>query len=152
MLDLHERDRRQAMPEREFRSETPAMLERAAQVERQSIDSPKVSKTPPHTRIDTVDVGDSTIGRTRLEPGWTWAKDIKPVAGTKTCELLHRIFMVSGRLHIRMQDGSEFDLGPGDAAFIPPGHDAWVVGDEAVVNVSFSHARRADMSEDKSKD
>ncbi len=32
---------------------------------------------------------------------------------------------------IRMNDGSEQEIGPGDAFVIPPGHDAWTVGDEA---------------------
>jgi len=136
----------------EFRSEIPTTMTRSALVEHQSLDSPKTTKMPPHGRIELVDVGDATIGRTRFEPGWKWSTDVKPQAGTGSCQLLHRIYMVSGRLHIRMEDGQEMDLGPGEAAYIPPGHDAWVVGDEAVVNISFSHAGHTDLSEDKSKD
>ena len=30
-------------------------------------------------------------------------------------------------------DGTEREFGPGDAFHMPPGHDAWIVGDEASV-------------------
>ena len=40
-------------------------------------------------------------------------------------------------LHVVMEGGDELDLGPGDAMQIPPGHDAWVVGDEPYVGVDF---------------
>ena len=33
---------------------------------------------------------------------------------------------------------SEEKVGPGDVYVIPPGHDAWVVGDEPVVSVDVS--------------
>ncbi len=141
------------MAEREFRSELPATMTRpTATAVVHSLDEPTKTKKPPHGVIELVDVGDTTIGRTRFEPGWKWSTDVKPQAGGDSCQLLHRIFMVSGCLHIKMEDGQEFDLGPGEAAYIPPGHDAWVVGDEAVVNVSFSHAGQGDTGEDKSKD
>ena len=35
------------------------------------------------------------------------------------------------------EDGTEMDLGPGDAYVIEPGHDAWVVGDDAFVGFEF---------------
>jgi hypothetical protein len=37
-----------------------------------------------------------------------------------------------------MDDGAEEEFGPGDAAVIPPGHNAWVVGDESVVGIDFT--------------
>ena len=40
-----------------------------------------------------------------------------------------------------MEDGTEFDLGPGDVSVLPSGHDAWVVGDEPVVLVDWFGAR-----------
>jgi hypothetical protein len=36
-----------------------------------------------------------------------------------------------------MEDGTEFDGTPGDVIAVPHGHDAWVVGDEAVVIVDW---------------
>ncbi len=38
----------------------------------------------------------------------------------------------------RMADGSELELGPGDAFAIGAGHDAWVVGDEPGVTIDFT--------------
>jgi hypothetical protein len=34
--------------------------------------------------------------------------------------------------------GSEKEFGPGDAAIIPPGHDAWDIGNEPVVGIDFT--------------
>lgn len=52
--------------------------------------------------------------------------------------------IVQDRMGIQMEDGTEFEMGPGDAAIIPPGHDGWVVGDEPVIYFEIS---RADSSE-----
>ena len=75
-------------------------------------------------------MGDAMITREVAHPGWRWSKDIKPIVGTDLCRASHQLFMVSGHLHVVMEDGAEFDVRAGDAAVIPPGHDAWVVGDE----------------------
>ena len=82
--------------------------------------------------------GSVTVGRAKLEPGWRWSNDVKPIAGTTSCQVHHKGYVVSGRLHVVMDDGTEADLGPGDAHEVPPGHDAWVVGDEPYVGVDFS--------------
>jgi quercetin dioxygenase-like cupin family protein len=37
-----------------------------------------------------------------------------------------------------MDDGSEDEFGAGDTAIIPPGHNAWVVGNEPVVGIDFT--------------
>jgi quercetin dioxygenase-like cupin family protein len=39
---------------------------------------------------------------------------------------------------IAMDDGTKTELEPGDFVLIPPGHDAWVIGDEPVVAANFS--------------
>jgi hypothetical protein len=49
----------------------------------------------------------------------------------------------AGRLHITHEDGTEADIGPGDAYVIEPGHDGWVVGDETFVGFEFE-ARSAE--------
>lgn len=140
------------MAKQDFPAETPSLMKRSELVDHRDIDQPDRTKNVPHGRIDLVDVGDSTIGRTRFEPGWRWSQDVKPLAKTEHCQLLHRIFIVTGRMRIQMEDGSEVELGAGDAAYVPPGHDAWVVGDEPVVNISFSHAPEPTSLEDPSKD
>ena len=73
-----------------------------------------------------------------LEPGWRWSKNVKALGGTDSCQVLHTGYNVSGRLDVKMDDGTETEFDPGDAYVIPPGHDAWVVGDEPVVSVDMS--------------
>jgi uncharacterized cupin superfamily protein len=73
-----------------------------------------------------------------MEPGWRWSEHVKPIAGTASCQALHTGHVISGRIMIRMDDGSEREFGPGDAYVIPPGHDGWVVGDEPYVGVDYT--------------
>ncbi|RKH65882.1 cupin domain-containing protein [Corallococcus llansteffanensis] len=105
-----------------------------------------------HGEADVLNVGELILGRGIFEPGWQWSKHVKPLAGTESCEVVHTLCILSGRMHIQMRDGEEFDLGPGDVAFIPPGHDAWVVGDEICRAVDFTGAEdyaRARMGRDE---
>jgi uncharacterized cupin superfamily protein len=83
--------------------------------------------------MDVVTLGDFTIGRGTFEPGWKWSEDVKPIAGTDSCQVHHTGYCVSGTMTIRKDDGSELTIGPGDAVDIEPGHDAWVDGDEACI-------------------
>jgi hypothetical protein len=83
----------------------------------------------------------ATAARMTFEPGWKWSECVKPVAGTDTCQARHVGVVHAGRLHVVHDDGSELDLGPGDAYVIEPGHDAWVLGDDTFVGYEFeSHA------------
>lgn len=83
-------------------------------------------------------MGDTTITREVMSPGWRWSKDVKPIVGTDLCRALHHFCVVSGRLHFVMEDGAELEAGAGDAGVIPPGHDAWVVGDGPCEFLDFS--------------
>ncbi len=100
-------------------------------------------ETPDETRqivdglIEVVNLGDVTSMRATFNPGWKWSTSVKPVVGTDSCQVNHISYQISGRLRVRLDDGSETEYGPGDAYNIPPGHDAWVIGDEAVVSVDF---------------
>jgi hypothetical protein len=91
----------------------------------------------PKGRLEIIKVGDSTLGRAILEPGWRWGTSVQPIAKTKSCEAPHFQYHVSGVLKVRMDDGTEFECRPGDVSFLPSGHDAWVVGDQPVVIVDF---------------
>jgi hypothetical protein len=82
-------------------------------------------------------VGDTSAARLRLEPGWKWSERIKPIAGTDSCQIRHLGVVQSGRLHVTHEDGSEGEIGPGDAYVDEPGHDARVVGDEPLVGFEF---------------
>ncbi len=91
----------------------------------------------PKGRLELIKIGGKTIGRAVFEPGWRWSTSVQPIAKTKSCEAPHFQYQLSGVMRVRMDDGSEFDCRSGDVSLIPPGHDAWVVGDEAVVVVDF---------------
>jgi class 3 adenylate cyclase len=92
-------------------------------------------------RLEIIHLGDLALGRLTQEPGWHWAEHVGPITGTKSCRSHHLGFVISGRAHVVMDDGSEMDLVPGAAIEIPPGHDAWVVGDEPHVTLEFSGVR-----------
>ncbi len=92
-------------------------------------------------RLEIIHLGDLALGRLTQEPGWHWAEHVGPITGTRSCQSHHIGFVISGRAHVVMDDGSEMDLVPGAAIEIPPGHDAWVVGDEPHVTLEFSGVR-----------
>ena len=106
-------------------------------MEKRSFETPDDTRRASHFRIDTARVGDMTIGKAVLQPGWRWSKDMKPVVGTEMCMVAHTMYQVSGVTHVAMSDGTEMDVGPGEIASIPSGHDAWVVGGEPAVSVDF---------------
>jgi mannose-6-phosphate isomerase-like protein (cupin superfamily) len=91
-------------------------------------------------KTDIAFLAGTTVARMLAEPGWQWSKDVKPVVNTNSCQLAHTQYAISGRLRVRMDDGTEQEFGPGDAIYIPPGHDAWVVGNEPFVAVEFTVA------------
>lgn len=90
-----------------------------------------------HGHADVIDLAGHPVLLGTFEPGWTWSGDIKPIAQTDSCQAPHLMYCISGRMGIRMSDGSEGEIGPGDVASIAPGHDAWVVGDEPCIAVDF---------------
>ena len=89
-------------------------------------------------RLELVTLGGVTFGRATLQPGWKWSTCVKPLAKTESCEAPHLQYHISGRLHVRMDDGSEQEFGPGDLSQLPPGHDAWVVGNEPAVVIDIT--------------
>ena len=95
----------------------------------------------PHGHIEVVEMGDNVVGRMTYEPGWRWSVDIKPIAGGDACQFHHLGFTVSGRLRVQMPDGAELETGPNEVFEFPPGHDAWVVGDEPWVGIDFEAMR-----------
>jgi mannose-6-phosphate isomerase-like protein (cupin superfamily) len=96
-----------------------------------------------HGKIELVTIGGGTVARFTLGKGWKWSHDIKPTVKTEWCEAPHMQYMISGKYRVRMKDGTEFDIGPGDLAMVPPGHDAWVIGDEPAVGIEFVGGRIA---------
>jgi hypothetical protein len=71
------------------------------------------------------------------EPGWKWSNNVKPIAGTDSCQVSHLGYCISGGMKIYADDGTEAEIGPGDVFAIHPGHDAEVTGDEPCVALDF---------------
>lgn len=88
-------------------------------------------------KADILQLGGHTVGKAVFEPGWRWSTNVKPIAKTDSCQVSHLAYVVSGRMNLYMDDGSEAQVGPGDVFAAPPGHDAEVVGDEACVCLDF---------------
>jgi hypothetical protein len=105
--------------------------------ERKTFSKPDEIREFPSGRVELLNIGGGTVGRLVLQPGWRWSKDVKPLAKTSSCEAPHFQYHVSGRLGIKMDDGTELVAGPGEITALPSGHDAWVVGDEPVVVVDW---------------
>jgi hypothetical protein len=109
-----------------------------ASIEVKTFDAPdEVRMFEGRGKADVVNVGGRVIGRGVFEPGWRWSENVKPIAGTDTCQVSHLGYCVSGRMRVMMDDGTEGEVGPGQVIAIPPGHDAEVVGDEACVFLDF---------------
>jgi hypothetical protein len=102
-----------------------------------SLDSPEESRTFGHGQLDLVNREAGAVGRAVFRPGWRWSNDVKPIAGTESCQAAHTGYILSGRMTVVMDDGQRLDLGPGDFAIVPPGHDAWTVGDEDCVMLDW---------------
>ena len=96
----------------------------------------------PNGHEQVVDVLGTAVGLATFEPGWRWSNDVRPLTGAESCPRNHAGYVVSGRLHVELNDGTTLDLAGGDAFEIPPGHDAWVVGDEPCVMLDWTGEAR----------
>ena len=110
----------------------------SGKLERRAFSDPEELRKFEHGRLEIVKLGGVTFGRATLEPGWRWSTCIKPLVKTASCEASHLQYHVAGRLRVRMDDGREEEYGPGEVSLLPPGHDAWVVGNEPAVIVDIS--------------
>jgi mannose-6-phosphate isomerase-like protein (cupin superfamily) len=109
-----------------------------ADMELKNLSKPDELRELPNTKIEVVNLGGVTVMRATFQPGWKWSKCVKPTVGTNSCEVSHVNYIISGHIMVAMDNGSQKEMGPGDVAVIPPGHDAWVVGDEPCVAIDFS--------------
>lgn len=88
-------------------------------------------------KFEVIRVGGMTLGRASYEPGWVWSKHVGAGSGATTCSTDHVGMVVSGRAGVRMDDGREVVMGPGDVFAVGPGHESWVVGEEPYVSIHF---------------
>jgi class 3 adenylate cyclase len=98
-------------------------------------------RTFPNGRADVVQLNETAVGYGVYEPGWRWSNDNAAVAGTPLCQLHHVGYAVSGVIHVTTDDGQDAEIRGNSVYEIPPGHDAWVVGDEPFVTIDWTSAR-----------
>jgi class 3 adenylate cyclase len=90
---------------------------------------------------DVVEIGDVTVYREVDQPGWRWSVDHRNLVGTEWCEARHMGVVVSGRFGVLLRDGTTGVIGPDDVFEIPPGHDAWTIGDEPTLVIEWTGFR-----------
>jgi quercetin dioxygenase-like cupin family protein len=88
-------------------------------------------------KLELLNLDAGPVGRAVFEPGWKWSKHVKPIARTDSCQAAHMGYFMAGRMKVVMDDGEELEYGPGDFGVIPPGHDAWTMGDEPCVFIDW---------------
>jgi hypothetical protein len=111
-----------------------------SEILKKSFKTPEETRTFPKGRLEIVTLDGITIGKSIFEPGWRWTEVMPPIAKTATCQAAHTNYILSGRLHVKMDDGTDKEYGPGDVGIIPPGHDAWVIGNEPCVMIDYTGA------------
>ena len=109
-------------------------------MEQKNLGSPDEVRSFPNGKAEIATLGDITFGRFTLQPGWKWSESVKPIAKTESCQIAHTQYFLTGRLRIRMDNGQELEYKAGDVGIVPPGHDAWVVGNEPVTAIEFTGA------------
>lgn len=111
------------------------------EIKTKRFDEPDETITLPKMIGHIVVLGETYISRTIGQPGWRWSIDVKPLVGTEWCQFHHQGVVISGQIHIMTADGAQRTIGPGEAYDIPPGHDAWIVGDEPSIAIEFQGVR-----------
>src|SRR4029077_655965 len=109
-------------------------------VHKKGLDSPDETRPFGKGKAEIVNIDGATIVRLNYEPGWKWSVDVKPIAKTDRCEAQHVGYMVQGSLHSGCRHGSDGEISAGDGFVIPPGHDAWTVGNETAILLDFKGA------------
>jgi quercetin dioxygenase-like cupin family protein len=112
-----------------------------ARLQAKSLENPDEVRPTPFGHIDIYNLDDLVIGRMVFQPGWHWLEHVQPISGTSLCQYHHVGVCIAGRLATRLEDGTTSEIGPGTVFEIPPGHDGWVIGDEAFVAYDVAGVR-----------
>jgi len=110
-----------------------------ATVEKKNPDRPDETMKLDKAKREAVTIAGVTIARMTAEPGWQWSRNLRPPGQTGSCQMHHLLYVLSGRLKVRMDDGKEEEFGPGDMGSVPPGHDGWTLGDQPAVWLEIPH-------------
>ena len=118
-------------------------------LQRKGFAGPDETRRFPNGIVEIVTLDEINVSRFVFQPGWRWATDVGPIAKTETCQHRHVGYTISGRLTVRMGDGTTLTIGPGDAYEIPPGHLGWVEGDVPWESVEFTSGHAFAKSRDE---
>lgn len=108
-------------------------------IDKKSLNQPEKTQNIGRVKVESVTMGSLNFARYTAAPGWQWSEDVKPVAKTESCQVNHLFYLISGKIHVRMNDGEEVEFNPGDMGSVPPGHDGWTVGDQPAVWLELPH-------------
>lgn len=115
-------------------------------IEAKMVGKPDERRDFPRGHLEAVHLTGLDFAVATFEPGWRWSESVAPIMGTEHCQVHHDGYVVQGRIRIRMEDGEEAELEAGEAFVVPPGHDAWVVGDEPCVLYDFAGGMAKDYA------
>lgn len=108
-------------------------------LEKKNFNQPEKTQNIGRMKVESITIGSLHFTRNTAAPGWQWSEDVKPVAKTESCQVNHLIYVISGKIHVKMDDGTEMDFNPDDIGSIPPGHNGWTVGDQPAVWLELAH-------------
>lgn len=77
----------------------------------------------------------AAIGYGTYQPGWRWSYHAKPQTGKDSDN--HIGYVISGHMMVKDPNGNTAEIEPGSAFELPPGSDAWVLGDEPCIALDF---------------
>jgi hypothetical protein len=106
-------------------------------IERKRLDTPDEVRDLGLLRLDQLCVGSLTLGRGTVQPGWRWSTRMPRSTDEPLCQVHHLQLLQPGRFAVQMDDREYAEIGPNEVFDVPPGHDAWVLGDEPAVILDF---------------
>ena len=100
-------------------------------------DADETRQPTDNVKLDFVNLGSVKVAKMVAQPGWKWSEHIKPIVGTETCENSHIGVLISGSMIVADENGNEVKVNSGDAYYIGPSHDGWVLGNDPVIAYEF---------------
>lgn len=106
-------------------------------IQRQSVNEPDEVRELPGVTLNLLRVGSLAVGYATVQPDFRWSTHLRKETDEPLCQIHHLQLLLSGRFAVEMDDGEYAEIGPNEIFDVPPGHDAWVVGDEPAVLLDF---------------
>lgn len=108
-----------------------------ARIQRKSVIEPDEIRELPGLTLNLLRVGSLSLGYATVQPGFRWSTHLRKETDEPLCQIHHLQLLLSGRFAVEMDDGEYVEIGPNEVFDVPPGHDAWVLGDEPAVILDF---------------